>query len=39
MNPIFEFYSVSIVFMHQIFSKHKRQRTQSSQENKPLELK
>ena len=30
MNLIFEFYSVSIVFMHQIFSTHKRQRTQRS---------
>ena len=28
MNLIFEFYSVSIVFMHQIFSTHKKQRTQ-----------
>ena len=28
MNLIFEFYSVSIVSMHQIFSTHKRQRTQ-----------
>ena len=28
MNLIFEFYSVSIVSMHQIFSTHKRQRRQ-----------
>ena len=28
MNLIFELYSVGIVSMHQIFSTHKRQRTQ-----------
>ena len=39
MNLIFEFYSVSIVFMHQIFSTHKRQRTQRSHFETPSLLK
>ena len=30
MNIIFEFYSVSIVSMYQIFSTHKRQRAEKS---------
>ena len=36
MNLIFEFYSVSIVFIHQIFSTHKRQRTQRSHFETPF---
>ena len=39
MNLVFEFYSVSIVFMHQIFSSHKRQRTQRSHFETPSLLK
>ena len=39
MNLIFEFYSVSIVSMDQIFSKHKRQRTQRSHFETPFSLK
>ena len=30
MNLMFKFYSVSIVFMHQIFSGNERQRAQRS---------
>ena len=39
MNLIFEFSSVSIVSMHQIFSTHKRQRTQRSYFETPFLLK
>ena len=39
MNLIFEFYSVSIVSMHQIFSTRKRQRTQRSHFEKSFMLK
>ena len=39
MNLIFEFYAVSIVFIHQIFSTQKRQRTQRSHFETPSLLK
>ena len=39
MNLIFEFYSISIVSLHQIFSTHKRQRTQRSHFETPFLLK
>ena len=39
MNLIFEFYSVSIVSIHKIFSAHKRQRTQRSYFATPFLLK
>ena len=38
MNLIFELYSVSIVSMHQIFSTHKRQRTQRAHFETPFLL-
>ena len=38
VNLIFELYSVSIVSMHQIFSTHKRQRTQRSHFETPFLL-